>query len=98
MKKLILLCAFLPTLIQSLSVSHHLSDTLNNIFINHREFGVTPAPPPHDEHAKLARYVVHYSGKVQNYLDSKLQWLWIENQQNPIYVVNCHFSRHSVRC
>ena len=23
-----------------------------------------------------------------------LQWLLFENQQRPIYVVNCHFSRH----
>ena len=36
--------------------------SFNNIFVDHREFGFTPAPPPHTEEAKLARYVVHYSG------------------------------------
>jgi len=56
------LVAILPCLVQSLSVNR-LSDALsfNNIFVDHREFGFTPAPPPHTEEAKLARYVVHYS-------------------------------------
>ena len=27
-----------------------------------------------------------------------LQWLPIKNQQSPVYVINCHFSRHPDRC
>ena len=73
MKILILLCVFLPILIQSLSVGRHLEDSINNIFINHREFGFTPAPPDHDEHAKLARYVVHYSGNKSYVLSQLIQ-------------------------
>ena len=29
---------------------------------------------------------------------SIIQWFSFENQQSPVYVVNCHFSRHPNRC
>ena len=65
MPKFLLLLVILPCFVQSLSVNR-ISDALsfNNIFVDHREFGFTPAPPPHTEEAKLARYVVHYSGNL----------------------------------
>ena len=65
MSKFLLLLVILPCFVQSLSVNR-ISDALsfNNIFVDHREFGFTPAPPPHTEEAKLARYVVHYSGNL----------------------------------
>ena len=71
MSKFIFLLVILPFFVQSLSVNR-LSDALsfNNIFFDHREFGFTPAPPPHTEEAKLARYVVHYSGKLVNFMCS----------------------------
>ena len=64
MKLLLFLCAILPCFVQSLSVNR-ITDalSLSNIFVNYQEYyGFTPAPPPHTEEAKLARYVVHYSG------------------------------------
>ena len=65
MSKFLLLMVILPCFVQSLSVNR-ISDALNfnNIFVNDHEFGFTPAPPPHTEEAKLARYVVHYSGNL----------------------------------
>lgn len=36
--------------------------TIQNILVDPQDLqGFTPAPPSHNEHAKLARYVVHYS-------------------------------------
>ena len=35
--------------------------SIQNIIANYIQF--TPEPPPHDQPAKLARYVMHYSGK-----------------------------------
>ena len=65
MSKFLLLLVIIPCFVQSLSVNR-ITDALgfNNIFVDHREFGFTPSPPPHTEEAKLARYVVHYSGNL----------------------------------
>ena len=35
--------------------------SIQNIIANYIQY--TPEPPPHDQPAKLARYVMHYSGK-----------------------------------
>jgi len=57
---LILMCAVLPALIQSSRINRT-PKALNNVFANQHALEFTPAPPPHTEPAKLARYVVHYS-------------------------------------
>ena len=56
---IIIMILFLPFLIGSYGLS------IRSIIIKNIKF--TPKPPPHDQPAKLARYVMHYSGK---YLDS----------------------------
>ena len=55
MKTSIILILFLPFLMGCYGLS------IQNIIANYIQF--TPEPPPHDQPAKLARYVMHYSGK-----------------------------------
>ena len=87
MSKFLLLLVILPCFVQSLSVNR-ISDALsfNNIFVDHREFGFTPAPPPHTEEAKLARYVVHYSG---NFVICTLVIHKIRKTQNEHLIIVC---------
>ena len=40
--------------------------SIQNIIANYIQY--TPEPPPHDQPAKLARYVMHYSGKFYLHL------------------------------
>ena len=55
MKTSIVLILFLPFLMGCYGLS------IQNIIANYIQY--TPEPPPHDQPAKLARYVMHYSGK-----------------------------------
>ena len=55
MKTSIVLILFLPFLMGCYGLS------IQNIIANYIQY--TPEPPPHEQPAKLARYVMHYSGK-----------------------------------
>ena len=54
MKTSIVLILFLPFLMGCYGLS------IQNIIANYIQY--TPEPPPHEQPAKLARYVMHYSG------------------------------------
>ena len=55
---IIIMILFLPFLIGCYGLS------IRSIIIKNIKF--TPKPPPHDQPAKLARYVMHYSGDFIN--------------------------------
>ena len=52
----------LPSHYEALSVNHHQSWSVQSILRDYLSSSFTPAPPPHTQPAKLARYIVHFSG------------------------------------
>ena len=61
MKTSIVLILFLPFLMGCYGLS------IQNIIANYIQY--TPEPPPHDQPAKLARYVMHFSGIVLTFMN-----------------------------
>ena len=58
---LFLFLLVLPNHYEALSVNHHHTWSVQSILRDLRS-SFTPAPPPHTQPAKLARYIVHFSG------------------------------------
>ena len=52
----------LPSHYRALSVNQHQTWSVQSIFRDLVTWPFTPAPPPHTQPAKLARYIVHFSG------------------------------------
>ena len=57
---LFLFLLVLPNHYEALSVNHHHTWSVQSILRDLRS-SFTPAPPPHTQPAKLARYIVHFS-------------------------------------